>query len=46
MPTENILTWNMTNWITVVVMVALGFMVLGALGIGVRKFRARNSDNA
>jgi len=45
MATENILTWNMTNWITVVVMVALGFMVLGAVGIGVNKIRARNSEN-
>lgn len=27
---ETILTWNATNWITVVLMVAISFMVLGA----------------
>lgn len=26
---ENILTWNITNWITVVLMAAVGFAVLG-----------------
>lgn len=26
---ENILTWNVTNWITVVLMAAVGFFVLG-----------------
>lgn len=25
---ETIITWNATNWITVVVMVGLGFMIL------------------
>lgn len=25
---ETIITWNATNWITVVVMVALGFLIL------------------
>jgi hypothetical protein len=28
---ENIVTWNVTNWITVVLMVALGFVTLGWL---------------
>lgn len=28
---ENILTWNVTNWITVVLMVAIGFAFLGFL---------------
>lgn len=26
---ENILTWNVENWITVILMAAVGFMVLG-----------------
>jgi len=26
---ENIITWNVTNWITVVLMVAIGFVLLG-----------------
>jgi hypothetical protein len=28
---ENIVTWNVTNWITVVLMVAIGFTGLGFL---------------
>lgn len=27
---ETILTWNFTNWVTVVVMAALGFLILAA----------------
>ena len=26
---ENIVTWNVTNWITVVLMVEIGFAMLG-----------------
>lgn len=26
---ENILTWNVTNWITVILMAAIGFTLLG-----------------
>jgi hypothetical protein len=26
---ENIITWNVTNWLTVVLMVAIGFTILG-----------------
>lgn len=26
---ENIITWNFTNWITVVLMVAIGFALVG-----------------
>lgn len=29
---ENIITWNVTNWITVVLMCAVGFMIVGAVG--------------
>lgn len=28
---ENIITWNTTNWITVVIMGGLGFVALGLL---------------
>lgn len=28
---ENIITWNVPNWVTVVLMVVIGFMVLGVL---------------
>lgn len=26
---ENIISWNVTNWITVILMAAIGFAVLG-----------------
>ena len=29
MASENIITWNPTNWITVVAMAAIGFAALG-----------------
>jgi hypothetical protein len=28
---ENILAWNVTNWITVILMAAIGFFILGVL---------------
>jgi hypothetical protein len=28
---ENILTWNVANWITVVIMAAIGFFILGTV---------------
>jgi hypothetical protein len=28
---ENIIAWNVTNWITVILMAAIGFFVLGLL---------------
>lgn len=28
---ENIITWNVTNWITVILMAAIGFFVLGVV---------------
>jgi predicted negative regulator of RcsB-dependent stress response len=30
MADENILTWDVTNWITVVLMAAIGFFVIAA----------------
>lgn len=32
--TENILSWNVTNWITVVLMAAVGFFVLSLIAKG------------
>lgn len=29
---ESLITWNLPNWITVVLMAALGFMVLAVIG--------------
>jgi hypothetical protein len=26
---ENIVTWNVTNWVTVVIMVGIGFALIG-----------------
>lgn len=34
---ENILTWNLPNWITVVLMVAVGFSVIAAISGYIRK---------
>lgn len=34
---ENILTWNVTNWITVVLMAAVGFMILTVIAKGFHK---------
>lgn len=40
MADENILTWNFTNWITVVLMVGFGFALLGWLQSVVAKRKA------
>lgn len=39
MNTENIIDINVTNWITIVVMVAVGFAVIAMLTQGVRAVR-------
>lgn len=44
--TENLISWNFTNWVTVVLMVALGFAVLALLSQGVRKVAAGNTAHA
>lgn len=28
---ENIIAWNVTNWVTVILMAAIGFFILGAI---------------
>lgn len=40
--TETILTWNVTNWITVVIMAAVGFAIVAT----VYKFATRNQEAA
>jgi len=40
---ETVISWTVPNWITVVLMVILGFAVLGLLGKGIAKMKA-NSD--
>lgn len=40
MAEETIISWNPANWITVVLMVALGFTILGAIAKVVQQKRA------
>jgi hypothetical protein len=40
---ESIITWNVTNWVTVVVMVFLGFTIFAVVSQTLRGLRARNS---
>jgi hypothetical protein len=35
---ENILTWNVTNWITVILMAAIGFALIG---VGTKFYQSR-----
>jgi hypothetical protein len=44
MAEETIITWNATNWVTVVVMVAIGFMVLAVLSQLIRNWRGSRSN--
>jgi hypothetical protein len=44
---ENFISWNVTNWITILVMVALGFTILGFLGVFYHNvFSSGNQANA
>lgn len=43
---ETIITWNATNWITVVLMVFLGFLILGAVSQLVRKGKGADAESA
>lgn len=38
------LQWNIVNWITVVVMAIAGFLLIGALGAGVKAARSGGTD--
>ena len=39
---ETILDWTVPNWITVCLMVILGFAVLGLMGKAIAKMRAKS----
>ena len=41
-----ILTWNVTNWVTVIIMAAAGFIVLGFIQKLVAKQRANAAATA
>lgn len=43
---ENILTWNVTNWVTVLVMVFLGFLIIAASVQGWKTFQANRAANS
>lgn len=44
---ETLITWNVPNWITVVLMVTVGFFVLGAAGNALRGFgKAKSTEEA
>ncbi len=43
--TTNILSWNFTNWLTVLIMVAVGFTLIALAAQGVHKLRSRSSEN-
>lgn len=37
MADENIITWNVTNWITIILMASVGFFILGVIQKYVQK---------
>jgi hypothetical protein len=41
---ETVLTWTVPNWITVVLMVILGFMVIGLFGKIAHKMKGGGED--
>lgn len=43
---ESIITWNVTNWITIVLMAALGFMILAVLASYLRGKIGTDSTDA
>lgn len=42
---ESILTWNVTNWITVLVMVFLGFLIIAASVQGWKTWQASRASS-
>lgn len=42
---ETILTWNVPNWITVVLMAVLGFVVVGLIANQINKLGTKNAAN-
>lgn len=43
---ETIITWSLANWITIVLMVAIGFLVLGVIAGTARKLTGAGSDTS
>lgn len=43
---ETILTWNVPNWITVVLMAVLGFAAFGLVAGTLAKMKARDDANS
>jgi len=43
---ENIITWNITNWITIVLMAVIGFLIVGTLAHGIRALIGQPSSSA
>jgi hypothetical protein len=43
---ETILTWNVTNWITVVLMAALGFVIVGTGATLIKKAMGGGSSSS
>jgi hypothetical protein len=42
---ETILTWNVANWITVVIMAVLGFAAIGLIANQASKMSAKNASS-
>jgi len=40
-----ILTWNVPNWITVVLMAVLGFAAIGLVTNSINRMKANNASN-
>lgn len=40
-PTTSILTWNFTNWVTVILMAAIGFAIVGT---GVKYYQSKTQQ--
>lgn len=43
---ENIITWNFPNWVTIVLMAAVGFLILAALGQVFHKVRGSGGSQS
>jgi hypothetical protein len=43
---ENIITWNFVNWITILLMAAVGFLVLAGIGQVFHRVRGTGENSA
>lgn len=44
MNTENLITWNVTNWVTIVLMTFVGFLVLALVAQGGKRLMQRKAS--